>query len=96
VQLNNYIDWIASRDLDSWKYFDNDYIVNVANSPKYPVYDIDYGWGKPLNVQFANINKIGEMVLFPGRDGGSIDLSTLFPRHHMETLKRILMSRANA
>jgi hypothetical protein len=97
VQLNNYIDWIASRDLDSFNYFDSDYIVNVVNSPKYPVYEIDYGWGKPLNVQFANIVEIGEMVLFPGRDDrGTIDLSTFLPRHQMETLKHILMSGANA
>jgi hypothetical protein len=37
------------------------------------------------------------MVFVPRRDdGGSIDVSTRLPRHHMETLKRILMSRADA
>ena len=66
--------------------------VSVVNSPKYPVYDIDYGWGKPLNVQPATIHEIGGMVLVPGRDdGGTIDVSTRLPRHHMETLKRILI-----
>lgn len=98
VQLNNYIDWIQSRDFGNFNYLDSGYSVKVGNSPKFPVYDIDYGWGKPVNVQHASIDVIGGMFLFQGRDDGgrSIDLYTQLPRLHMETLKRILMVRAQA
>jgi shikimate O-hydroxycinnamoyltransferase len=97
VQLNNYIDWIEPRDLGCSNELDSDYSVIVVNSPKYLVYDIDYGWGKPLNVLPATIGVIGGMFLFPGRDGGrSIDFCTRLPRPHMETLKRILLVRADA
>lgn len=98
VQLNNYIDWIESRNLCVFDVFDHRYCFNVVGSPRYPVYDdIDFGWGKPLSVQPATINEIGAMVLVAGRaGGGSIDVSTRLPRDQMETLKRILTSRAEA
>jgi len=61
-------------------------------SPKFPVYEVDHGWGRPLSVQAAFLPEIGQMMLFPGREGGkSIAVSTKLPRHQMETLKQILM-----
>lgn len=72
------------------------YGMNVVSSHKFPVYEIDYGWGKPVNVQVASVSEIGGMVLFPGRDteggGKSIDVSTCLPSHHMKTLEQLLMS----
>jgi len=71
------------------------YGVNVVSSPKFLVYEIDYGWGSPVSVQAESISEIGGMVLFPGRDtegGKGIALSTCLPRHQMETLKQILMT----
>lgn len=94
VQINNTIDWLESqhgcgrgvRDLIGR------YCVDVESSPRFPVYEIDYGWGKPSNVQAAWMDEVGTMMLLPGVDGGrSIDVSTCLPRHQMETLKRILM-----
>ena len=41
------------------------YGMNVVSSPKFPVYEIDYGWGKPVSVQAASISEIGGMILFP-------------------------------
>eukprot|EP00253_Pinus_taeda_P024558 PITA_24558 len=67
------------------------YYVDLIGSPKLPVYEIDYGWGKPLNVQLASMDAIGGMIVFPGRDEeGSMDVTTRLPRHHMETLKQIV------
>lgn len=98
AQLNNFTEWIESRDLGNFNYLDSGYSVKVLNSPKFPVYDMDHGWGKPLNVQPASIDVIGGMFLLAGRDDGgrSIDLYTLLPLPHMETLKRILMVRAHS
>jgi len=98
-QLNTLIDWVGYRlgsgsPLPSLgaETLGGRYFVGAAYSPKSPVYELDYGWGKPLNAQTATINGIGGMILFPGRDGErSIDISTRLPRQQMETLKRILM-----
>lgn len=58
--------------------------VHVVSSPRFPVYEVDYGWGRPVNVQAASMNEIGPMVLFPGRDGGgTMDISTCLPLSQM-------------
>lgn len=99
-QLNNLIDWVeygleTGIPLPSLgvKTLGGHYFVGAANSPKFPVYEVDYGWGKPLNAKTATLNDVGGMMLFPGRDDGgkSIEIYTRLPRQQMETLKRILM-----
>ena len=101
-QINNLIEWVDYRlrsgsPLHSLavETFGGRYFVGAVNSPKFPVYELDYGWGKPLNAQIGVLYDDGEMMLFPGRgrdDGGrSIEIYTRLPRRQMETLKRILM-----
>ncbi|CAH2064504.1 unnamed protein product [Thlaspi arvense] len=59
---------------------DGDTIV-VASSPRFEVYNNDFGWGKPLAVRAGPGNSIsGKLVLFPGIEEGSIDVqATLWP-----------------
>lgn len=99
-QVNNFIDWVDCRlgsgsSLPSLglEILGGRYFVVAGNSPKFPVYEIDFGWGKPLNSQVPTLSGIGWIMLFPGRDEGgrSMDIYTRLPRHQMETLKRILM-----
>ena len=101
-QINNLIEWVDYRlrsgsPLHSLgvQTFRGRYFVGAVNSPKFPVYELDYGWGKPLNAQTGVLYEDGGMMLFPGRgrdDGGrSIEIYTRLPRRQMETLKRILM-----
>lgn len=85
VQMNNCLDWTESKKIFS------QYTVVVSLSPKFPVYEIDYGWGRPVSVQAASLNEIGGMMLFAGREGKSIPVSTQLPHNQMETLKQILM-----
>jgi len=98
MQLNNMIDWVYTNQscvfsklietLGAGRYY-----ATVASSPKFPVYEIDHGWGKPLNVQPPYLN-IGVISLIGGIDkngGRTIDVSTCLPRHRMDVLKRILM-----
>ena len=49
--------------------------VAVGSSPRFKVYDIDFGWGKPENVRSGTNNKFDGMIyLYPGKSGGrSID-----------------------
>lgn len=98
MQLNNMVDWVSSNQsrvisnlIETLRVCPHD--ATVAGSPKFPVYEIDHGWGKPLNVQPPHLN-IGVISLISGREekgGRSIDVSTCLPRHQMDALKRILM-----
>eukprot|EP01018_Ginkgo_biloba_P015113 Gb_29067 [translate_table: standard] len=72
--------------------FDNRNFINVISSPKFPVYETDYGWGKPVKVQAVSI-QIGAMVIFPGRDGGrSVEVSTRLPLSEMDVLHSLLFT----
>ncbi|KAI5056510.1 hypothetical protein GOP47_0028328 [Adiantum capillus-veneris] len=63
---------------------------NVASSPRFPVYQVDFGWGKPVAARAAKIVGEGELVLFGGRPGsseGDVEICTALPRN---VLKRLL------
>jgi hypothetical protein len=45
--------------------------MNVASSPRFPAYAVDFGWGRPAAVRSARVKDDGEMVLFGGRPGSA-------------------------
>ncbi|KZV41031.1 BAHD acyltransferase DCR-like [Dorcoceras hygrometricum] len=50
--------------------------VAVGSSPRFKVYEVDFGWGRPESVRSGLNNRFDGMVyLYPGKDGGrSIDV----------------------
>ncbi|XP_010503697.1 PREDICTED: uncharacterized acetyltransferase At3g50280-like [Camelina sativa] len=49
--------------------------IVIASSPRFEVYNNDFGWGKPIAVRAGPGNSIsGKLVCFPGIDEGSIDV----------------------
>ncbi|KAI5056351.1 hypothetical protein GOP47_0028169 [Adiantum capillus-veneris] len=64
-------------------------MLQVSSSPRFPVYDVDFGWGPPLSVQCPLIRGDGEMMWFPGREGGgSIDIGLALTKPAMERLEQ--------
>lgn len=54
--------------------------MRVSSSPKFPVYDVDFGWGKPVAVRSAVVEELGKIVLYPGADeAGSVDVNIALP-----------------
>ncbi|XP_057835024.2 hydroxycinnamoyltransferase [Cryptomeria japonica] len=93
-QINYLIDWAESTDRNfialvrdaGWKYG-----TNAVSSPRFPLYETDYGWGKPLDVQTATMIEIGVMFMSCAKDGGkSIFVSTCLPQHQMDVLHHLL------
>ncbi|XP_015967380.1 BAHD acyltransferase DCR [Arachis duranensis] len=64
--------------------------VAVGSSPRFKVYDIDFGWEKPENVRSGTNNKFDGMIyLYPGKSGGrSIDVELTLDPHAMEILEK--------
>ncbi|CAJ1861689.1 unnamed protein product [Sphenostylis stenocarpa] len=62
--------------------------VQMGSSPRFPMYDNDFGWGRPLAVRSGGANKFdGKMSAFPGRNGGgSVDLEVVLAPDSMEQL----------
>ncbi|GMH29578.1 hypothetical protein Nepgr_031421 [Nepenthes gracilis] len=64
--------------------------VAVGSSPRFKVYDADFGWGAPRSVRSGSNNKFDGMVyLYPGKSGGrSIDVEISLEGKAMEYLEK--------
>lgn len=64
--------------------------VAVGSSPRFKVYDVDFGFGRPERVRSGSNNRFDGMVyLYPGKCGGkSIDVEISLEEKAMENLER--------
>ncbi|OVA06477.1 Transferase [Macleaya cordata] len=63
--------------------------ITMGSSPRFPMYDNDFGWGRPLAVRSGKANKFdGKISAFPGREGGgSVDLEVCLAPETMSELE---------
>jgi hypothetical protein len=63
--------------------------MTMGSSPRFPMYDNDFGWGRPLAVRSGRANKFdGKISAFPGREGGgSVDLEVVLAAETMAGLE---------
>ncbi|XP_034693348.1 BAHD acyltransferase DCR [Vitis riparia] len=64
-------------------------MITMGSSPRFPMYDNDFGWGRPLAVRSGKANKFdGKISAFPGRDGaGTVDLEVCLAPETMAGLE---------
>ncbi|XP_039137660.1 phenolic glucoside malonyltransferase 1-like [Dioscorea cayenensis subsp. rotundata] len=78
------------RDVEGWMrkfgaWVANGRLLTVAGSPKFGVYGIDFGWGKPCKVEVVSIAKTGAMSLAERKDEqGGIELGFVMPKAIMD------------
>ncbi|KAI4352454.1 hypothetical protein L6164_006704 [Bauhinia variegata] len=62
-----------------------DRIVGIAGSPRFEVYGIDFGWGRPKKVDITSIDKTGAFSLAESKHGnGAIELGLVLDKSVME------------
>ncbi|KAI4299444.1 hypothetical protein L6164_032905 [Bauhinia variegata] len=63
--------------------------ITMGSSPRFPMYDNDFGWGRPLLVRSGRANKFdGKISAFPGREGnGTVDLEVILAPETMAGLE---------
>ncbi|RZC84354.1 hypothetical protein C5167_047140 [Papaver somniferum] len=63
--------------------------MTMGSSPRFPMYDNDFGWGRPLAIRSGKANKFdGKISAFPGRDEmGSVDLEVCLAPETMAGLE---------
>ncbi|PIM99090.1 Shikimate O-hydroxycinnamoyltransferase [Handroanthus impetiginosus] len=63
-------------------------MITMGSSPRFPMYDNDFGWGRPVAVRSGRANKFdGKISAFPGWEGsGSVDLEVVLAPETMEGL----------
>ncbi|XP_061362818.1 BAHD acyltransferase DCR [Gastrolobium bilobum] len=64
-------------------------MITMGSSPRFPMYDNDFGWGRPLAIRSGKANKFdGKISAFPGREGnGSVDLEVVLAPETMAGLE---------
>ncbi|KAK9127914.1 hypothetical protein Syun_016711 [Stephania yunnanensis] len=64
-------------------------MITMGSSPRFPMYNNDFGWGRPVAVRSGKANKFdGKISAFPGRDGdGSVDLEVCLAPETMAGLE---------
>ncbi|KAH9324621.1 hypothetical protein KI387_004799 [Taxus chinensis] len=63
--------------------------VSMGSSPRFPMYDNDFGWGRPVGARSGLANKFdGKMSAYPGREGTqSMDIEICLLPHTMSVLE---------
>ncbi|XP_073034145.1 uncharacterized acetyltransferase At3g50280-like [Primulina eburnea] len=84
-------DWESNPRLFPLGNFDGA-MITMGSSPRFPMYDNDFGWGRPLAVRSGKANKFdGKISAFPGREGnGSVDLEVVLAPETMAGLENDL------
>ncbi|KAJ3697191.1 hypothetical protein LUZ61_000896 [Rhynchospora tenuis] len=64
-------------------------ILSVAGSPKFKVYDVDFGLGRPCKVEIISTTKTGAMSVAESRcEQGGIEIGIAFPKEEMDCFKK--------
>lgn len=84
-------DWESNPRLFPLGNFDGA-MITMGSSPRFPMYDNDFGWGRPLAVRSGRANKFdGKISAFPGPEGnGSVDLEVVLAPETMSALENDL------
>lgn len=63
--------------------------ITMGSSPRFPMYNNDFGWGRPLAIRSGRANKFdGKISAFPGREGnGTVDLEVVLAPETMTGLE---------
>ncbi|KAK8561688.1 hypothetical protein V6N13_149153 [Hibiscus sabdariffa] len=63
--------------------------ITMGSSPRFPMYNNDFGWGRPLAVRSGRANKFdGKISAFPGREGdGGVDLEVVLAPETMSAVE---------
>ncbi|XP_073117395.1 malonyl-coenzyme A:anthocyanin 3-O-glucoside-6''-O-malonyltransferase-like isoform X2 [Elaeis guineensis] len=63
-------------------------IMHSSSSPRFKVYEMDFGWGRPERVELVSMNHDGELVLAAGKEQGTVQASMGLAAHQMEVFAK--------
>lgn len=64
-------------------------LISTTGSPRFEVYSVDFGWGKPEKVEVVSINRTGAVCISESRDGGGVELGWTAKRDVMENFAKL-------
>ncbi|XP_072987262.1 anthocyanidin 3-O-glucoside 6''-O-acyltransferase-like [Typha latifolia] len=82
----------AERWLEKAKSIASNLPMSAAGSPKFRVYDVDFGWGRPAKVEVVSISETGAISMAESRGDGGIEIGLALPKHQMECFENYFTS----
>ncbi|ONK60746.1 uncharacterized protein A4U43_C08F22120 [Asparagus officinalis] len=65
--------------------------VNATASPRFRVYEADFGWGAPDRFESVSMNLNGEFALVGGREEGTVQVSVQLDEGRMEKFAHLFL-----
>ncbi|KAJ8625780.1 hypothetical protein MRB53_034310 [Persea americana] len=74
----------ADKWIPSYAALANERMVTVAGSPRFRVYDMDFGWGRPRKTEVVSIDRTGAIYIGDCRDEeGGMEIGLVIPTSEM-------------
>ncbi|KAK6119407.1 hypothetical protein DH2020_046851 [Rehmannia glutinosa] len=71
-------------------------LFSVAGSPKFDLYEADFGWGKPNKYESVSIDRDGSMSLCKSREfEGGLEIGLSFPKKKMDAFAGVFSTGLN-
>ncbi|EXB38110.1 Agmatine coumaroyltransferase [Morus notabilis] len=69
------------------------FVVGVAGSPRFGVYGIDFGWGKPQKVEIVSIDRTGAISMAESRDGsGGVEVGLVLKKSEVNVFSSLFLT----
>ncbi|KAJ3688602.1 hypothetical protein LUZ61_017766 [Rhynchospora tenuis] len=79
---------VARKWLDEYDSLSGSPVLSVAGSPKFKVYDVDFGLGRPRKVEIISATKTGAMSVAESRDQQGVEIGIAFPKDEMDYFQK--------
>lgn len=81
------------RGVETWmertQSFTKQHPLSVAGSPKFRVYDVDFGWGRPRKVEITSIARTGAISVAESREEeGGVEIGVALRKLEMEEFEK--------
>ncbi|GMP28653.1 hypothetical protein CsSME_00004115 [Camellia sinensis var. sinensis] len=76
---------------------DRNRLFTIGGSPRFELYNTDFGWGRPRKVEMTSIDKSGAFSLSDCRDGnGGLEIGIVLKKHETEAFASLFASGLEA
>ncbi|OAY56919.1 malonyl-CoA:anthocyanidin 5-O-glucoside-6''-O-malonyltransferase [Manihot esculenta] len=68
-------------------------VIGVAGSPRFQVYESDFGWGRPKMVEVTSIDRTGSISMAESKDeSGGVEIGIVLKQHEMEKFDSLFIN----
>ncbi|CAL5324955.1 unnamed protein product [Camellia sinensis] len=72
---------------------DRNRLFSIGGSPRFELYNTDFGWGRPRKVEMTSMDKSGAFSLSDCRDGnGGLEIGIVLKKHETEAFTSLFAS----